>query len=78
MSVAAMISEKYSNRSRTLQARLMRRILFFLIFLGILVSILAFAPHVLADDFESGNNNSAIEKNADSGTAVPTPFDYLG
>ena len=44
MIVLATISEKYSNRSKTLQARLFRRILFFLIFLGILVSLLALAP----------------------------------
>jgi His/Glu/Gln/Arg/opine family amino acid ABC transporter permease subunit len=68
-----MISERYSNRSRTLQARIFRRVLFFLIFLGILVSILAFAPNVLADELDNVRTSGVMVVGTD---ATYPPFEY--
>ena len=51
-------SKNYSNRSRTLQARIVRRIIYLLIFLCVLVGILVFAPQVLANEADNAQTTN--------------------
>ncbi|HBC47135.1 MAG TPA: hypothetical protein DEO84_10595 [candidate division Zixibacteria bacterium] len=46
-------TRSYSNRSQTLRARIVRRVIYLLIFLCVLVGILVFAPQVLANEADN-------------------------
>jgi arginine/lysine/histidine/glutamine transport system substrate-binding and permease protein len=66
-------SEKITNRSRSLEARLFRRILYLIILLIILIGILAFAPQVLADDLDKIKSSGVMTVGTD---ATYPPFEY--
>ncbi len=67
------LPKSYANRSQTLQARVLRRLIYLLLFLCILVGILVFAPQVLADELDNIKLAGVMRVGTD---ATYPPFEY--
>ncbi len=67
------VNSRISNRSKTIRARLIRRVLFLLLFLCVLVGLLIFAPQVFADTLDDVKAKGTLAVGTD---ATYPPFEF--